>query len=120
MKNNKKNYILPNHKEESKRGGEITRSDFVLSEEFKDLGKKKKFFIRTYGCQANVRDSETLSGILTQMGFEPVDSYENADLTIFNTCAVRHAAEEHVLGEIGNLKKFKLEHPESYLCAMWL
>ena len=60
--------------------------------------------VETYGCQANVRDGESFSGMLEEMGFERADRPENADVIIFNTCAVRRAAEEHVLGEIGSLK----------------
>lgn len=67
----------------------------------------KNYFIRTYGCQANVRDSETLSGLLSLCHMNEVDLPEKADLILINTCAVRENAEDKVFGEIGNLKKLK-------------
>lgn len=109
---NKQEYILPDHKAEGRRSNPAGRSVFELKSEQKNLGNGKTYFIRTYGCQANVRDGETLSGMLEEMGFQPAEGYEDADLTIFNTCAVRHAAEEHVLGEIGSLRPFKEAHPD--------
>jgi tRNA-2-methylthio-N6-dimethylallyladenosine synthase len=74
--------------------------------------KNRFYWLRTYGCQANVRDSETLAGMLQDMGFQPAETAEDADVLIFNTCAVRRNAEEHVLGEIGNLKHLKQENPD--------
>jgi len=65
----------------------------------------KKIFIRTYGCQMNVRDSEVIAGILMQAGFELVGSEDDADVVIFNTCAVREHAEEKVWSEIGRVCK---------------
>lgn len=107
-----KDYRLPDRKSEAKRTGDPVRSVFTAAEDIKQLGTGRKYFIRTYGCQANVRDSETIAGILEMMNFECGTGYEDSDVIIFNTCAVRHAAEEHVLGEIGNLKHFKTEHPD--------
>ncbi|MEG0977839.1 MAG: tRNA (N6-isopentenyl adenosine(37)-C2)-methylthiotransferase MiaB [Bacilli bacterium] len=67
----------------------------------------KKYFIRTYGCQANVRDSETLSGLLSNLNMVETTEVEEADVILINTCAVRENAEDKVFGEIGNLKKIK-------------
>ena len=58
--------------------------------------------MRTYGCQANERDSETLAGILEQLQFTAVDKAEDADLILMNTCAIRKNAEDKVLGELGS------------------
>ena len=87
------------------------RTTFTLEERFKKIGLHKTYFIRTYGCQANVRDTETIAGILEAMGFTLASSQEEADFLLFNTCAVRRSAEEHVLGEIGKLKQLKLDYP---------
>jgi tRNA-2-methylthio-N6-dimethylallyladenosine synthase len=69
--------------------------------------KGKNYFIRTYGCQANVRDEETMSGMLDLVGMNKVDDEKEADVIIINTCAVRENAEDKVFGEIGNLKALK-------------
>lgn len=66
-----------------------------------------KYFIVTYGCQMNVHDSEKIAGILENMGYTPCQTREEADIIVFNTCAVREGAEDRVFGNVGNLKKMK-------------
>lgn len=73
----------------------------------RDFAQGKKYFIRTYGCQANMRDEEVLSAILQEAGFTKAASIKTADLIILNTCAVRENAEDKVLGELGTLKALK-------------
>ncbi|MDO5559309.1 MAG: tRNA (N6-isopentenyl adenosine(37)-C2)-methylthiotransferase MiaB [Oscillospiraceae bacterium] len=63
--------------------------------------------IHNYGCQLNVSDGEKMKGQLMKMGFGFTDSAENADLVLFNTCAVREGAQERVLGNLGFLKHYK-------------
>jgi tRNA-2-methylthio-N6-dimethylallyladenosine synthase len=82
-------------------------SDFLL-----EFAKNKKYFIRTYGCQANVRDEESMKGMLEGVGFSQVDKEQDADVIILNTCAVRENAEDKVYGEIGNLKALKLKNKD--------
>lgn len=72
----------------------------------------KKAYVRTYGCQQNVSDSEKLSGMLEQMGYTFTDSPKDADLVLFNTCAVREHAEQRVLGNVGALKGIKEKRPD--------
>lgn len=103
-------YILPDHASEAKRSGSDIKPEyglFSLDDELESLGKNKTYYIRTYGCQANVRDGETIAGMMEVMGFKETEAPEDADVLIFNTCAVRKAAEEHVFGEIGLLKGLK-------------
>ncbi|MCL2512755.1 MAG: tRNA (N6-isopentenyl adenosine(37)-C2)-methylthiotransferase MiaB [Oscillospiraceae bacterium] len=66
-----------------------------------------KAFVRTFGCQANVADSERLKGMLFEAGFEFCDYPEDADLALFNTCAVREHAEDRVFGNVGAMKPVK-------------
>ncbi len=66
-----------------------------------------KYFIVTYGCQMNVHESEKIAGILEKLGYTPADKREEADIIVFNTCAIREGAEERVFGNVGNLKKLK-------------
>ena len=68
-------------------------------------------FVRTYGCQQNVADGEKIKGLLAQMGFGFADSPEEADLILFNTCAVREHAEDRVFGNVGALKHLKRRRP---------
>lgn len=105
--NKKPDWILPSLKKAQVRTkNEIERIDtFVIPENAKILGDGKRYYISTYGCQANERDSETLAGILDALGFVKSDSPEDVDVILINTCAIRANAEEKVLGEIGNFKR---------------
>ncbi|MGE5197535.1 MAG: tRNA (N6-isopentenyl adenosine(37)-C2)-methylthiotransferase MiaB [Deltaproteobacteria bacterium] len=65
----------------------------------------KKVFLKTFGCQMNLRDSEVVAGLLQKSGYKVIDSPEKADVVIFNTCSVRQHAEDKVWSEIGRLSK---------------
>ncbi len=75
------------------------------------LGKTPLAFVETYGCAQNENDSEKIKGMLSDMGFEFCDSTEQADLILYNTCAVRENAELKVFGNIGALKHLKNRKP---------
>ena len=79
--------------------------------EYSDSNIRKKFFTQTFGCQQNVSDTEKIDGMLVQMGFEPTDNKEDADIIIYNTCAVREHAEQRVFGKIGELVQYKRKNP---------
>ncbi len=82
----------------------------VLTSRFQD--RKPKAFVHTYGCQGNVADGEKLKGMLYEMGFEFCLSPENADLVLYNTCAIREHAEDRVFGNVGALKPVKKANPD--------
>ena len=105
--NKRPEWILPDLKKAQVRTkNTIERIDsFIIPENAKFIGNGKKYYISTYGCQANERDSETLAGILDSLGFEKSESPEDVDVILINTCAIRQNAEEKVLGEIGNFKR---------------
>ena len=69
-------------------------------------------YIRTYGCQQNVADSERIKGMLKAAGYEFTENAEEADFILFNTCAVREHAEDRVFGNVGALKNLKRRHPQ--------
>lgn len=69
------------------------------------------FFVETFGCQMNVRDSETIKGWLIDIGYAETDDKTSADLILFNTCCVRDHAEKRLMGNIGALKELKDNHP---------
>ncbi len=67
----------------------------------------KKVFIKTYGCQMNVYDSERMAEVLTAEGFSETSEMSNADLIILNTCHIREKAAEKVYSELGRIRKIK-------------
>lgn len=75
------------------------------------LGHKPLCCVTTFGCQMNARDSEKLSGILTQIGYELTESEEDADFVIYNTCTVRDNANQRVYGRLGFLNSMKRKKP---------
>jgi tRNA-2-methylthio-N6-dimethylallyladenosine synthase len=102
--------ILPSIKKARSRinPSKIVRNIFKLKQEFLESGKGLTFFVRTYGCQSNIRDSEIIKGILKEMKYTEADDINKANLVILNTCAIRENAEKKVFGEIGLLKKNKI------------
>lgn len=108
-------WVLPDLRAASKRthtASVIEKSLFSIPPECQDLGKGKRYYIRTYGCQANERDSETLAGILESLGYAPCAQAEEADVILINTCAVRRNAEDKVLGELGSLKRLSVQRDD--------
>ncbi|MFO0293863.1 MAG: tRNA (N6-isopentenyl adenosine(37)-C2)-methylthiotransferase MiaB [Rhodospirillales bacterium] len=67
----------------------------------------KRLFIKTYGCQMNVYDSDRMAEILAPLGYAPGDTPETADLVILNTCHIREKASEKVYSELGRLRPVK-------------
>jgi tRNA-2-methylthio-N6-dimethylallyladenosine synthase len=72
----------------------------------------KTYFIRTYGCQMNEHDSERIAGLLEQSGYAKAASPEDADLVLFNTCAIRENADNRLYGTLGQMKALKDRRPE--------
>jgi len=72
-----------------------------------------KFFIKTYGCQMNERDSEQVTHSLIARGYERVDSEVDADVVLLNTCSVRDMAEQKALGKMGMLGRIRENRPET-------
>ena len=76
-----------------------------------------KAYVRTYGCQQNFSDGEKLEGLLEEMGYEIINSAEEAEFVIFNTCAIRENAEKRVFGNVGILKKAHEENPDMIIAV---
>lgn len=71
-----------------------------------------KYYIKTFGCQMNVHESEKLAGMLQSLGYtHSVKTPENSDIIIFNTCCIRDGVEQKIMGNIGALKKLKKRNP---------
>ena len=104
--------LMPHLAEAKKRTkNKVMIKNYEIKDEFKKLGLGKTYFIKTYGCQMNVHDSENIKAILEQMGFKEVSSMDQADLILLNTCAIRENAHNKVFGMIGRLKHMKEEKP---------
>ncbi len=78
-----------------------------LKEDYKKVFKDKKYFLRTYGCQMNVHDSEQIRSYLETLGFTNTEKIEEANIVVLNTCAIRENARDKVIGFLGKCKYLK-------------
>ena len=78
----------------------------------------KRLFIKTYGCQMNVYDSERMADVLRPLGYAPTEAVEEADFVILNTCHIREKAAEKVYSELGKLRMLKEEKQAQGLGAL--
>jgi tRNA-2-methylthio-N6-dimethylallyladenosine synthase len=72
-------------------------------------GQRKRVFIRTYGCQMNVYDSDRMADVLRPLGYALAAAPEQADLVVLNTCHIREHASEKVYSELGRMRDLKVE-----------
>jgi tRNA-2-methylthio-N6-dimethylallyladenosine synthase len=75
------------------------------------MTEARTYEVRTYGCQMNVHDSERLTGLLEDAGYAAAPDGEQADVVVFNTCAVRENADNRLYGNLGHLAPVKAKHP---------
>ena len=73
----------------------------------------KKLFIKTYGCQMNVYDSDRMAEVLAPLGYVPAETADGADMVILNTCHIREKAAEKVFSDLGRLKPLKQDRAAS-------
>lgn len=79
--------------------------------------KNKKYMTETMGCQMNERDSETIGGLLTEMGYDRANVREDADVIVINTCSVRDNADKRFFGVLGQLKKIKEKNSQAVVAV---
>jgi tRNA-2-methylthio-N6-dimethylallyladenosine synthase len=72
----------------------------------------RTYHLTTFGCQMNEHDSERMAGMLDQLGYRRVDSREQADVILFNTCSIRESADNRFIGHLGEAKRLKKENPD--------
>ena len=77
-----------------------------------NMGETKRAHVITFGCQQNERDSETVLGLLGEMGYTPTDNADDADIIVINTCAIREHAEVKALSLLGRFKAQKKKNPD--------
>ncbi len=78
----------------------------------------QRVYIKTVGCQMNVLDSEMVIADLKRHGYTVVDSHEEADCVLYNTCSVREHAEEKVYSALGKIRESKQDHPDKLIGVM--
>ena len=75
------------------------------------------YYITTFGCQMNVHESEKIAGALENLGYVSCNNIGQADIIVFNTCAIREGAQDRAFGNIGALKKLKKENPNKIIAV---
>ena len=108
---------LKDAKVRTKKEVRIIRDDYKLTESMKNIGVGKKYYLKTYGCQMNVHESENLKAILEDMSFEEADTMEGADIILLNTCAIRENAHNKMFGFLGRVKHLKETKP-NIICGI--
>ncbi|WP_323756988.1 tRNA (N6-isopentenyl adenosine(37)-C2)-methylthiotransferase MiaB [Roseivirga sp.] len=93
-----------------KNSQEVT--DTVLTSKEENTGKKKKLYIESYGCQMNFADSEIVSSIMKDNGYDTTSKFEQADVIFLNTCSIREKAELTVRKRLTDFNKIKKRKPE--------
>lgn len=97
---------LPNMLDAKKRNQEKVNYIYETRES-NNIFAGKKYYIKTYGCQMNVHDSEEIKSLIESLGYTETDNYEESDLIILNTCAIRENAHDKVFGFLGRCKHLK-------------
>ncbi len=92
---------------------DIERAAELPSETMIDAAGAKKVFVKTYGCQMNVYDSQRMTDALTADGYAATDRMEEADLVLLNTCHIREKAAEKVYSELGRIRELKREREKA-------
>ena len=103
---------LKDAKIRTKKEVKIIRDDYKVPKNMKTIGKDKKYYLKTYGCQMNVHDSENIKAILEDMSFKEAFDMEDADIILLNTCAIRENAHNKMFGFLGRVKHLKHSKPE--------
>ncbi len=102
---------LPNYKD-AKNREKVDINYLDTFHKYEAIYQGKKYFLRTYGCQMNVHDSEQIKAYMQMLGMEMVDKLEDADVVILNTCAIRENAHDKVFGYLGRCKHLKKAKPD--------
>ena len=84
---------------------------------YSDSRKRGTYFIQTFGCQMNERDSETIAGMLEDDGYVKAEERDGSDVIIINTCSVRENADNRFFGQLGVIKKIKEKNPDSIVAV---
>jgi tRNA-2-methylthio-N6-dimethylallyladenosine synthase len=78
----------------------------------------KKLYIKTYGCQMNVYDSERMEDLILPLGYQKTEQYQDADMVVLNTCHIREKAAEKVYSDLGRINKSKEKNNKEMIIAV--
>ena len=93
---------LPNYNEARKRIKEdVIRTCFDPSDLIKNIVSDKNYYIKTFGCQMNVHDSDNMSALVDKLGYKKTSDLKEANLVIVNTCSIRENAHNKTFGFLG-------------------
>ena len=106
---------LPSLKEARKRSREDVEVVYLDNNDTK-IVDNRKYFLRTYGCQMNVHDSEQIKFILESLGYVATDNLDDADIVVLNTCAIRENVHDKVFGYLGRCKHLKQSKKDLIVC----
>lgn len=109
---------LPNINDARVRTKEKTEYIFLNQNYDENTFKGQKYFLRTYGCQMNVHDSEEIAARLESLGFEKVETIEEANIVVLNTCAIRENAHDKLYGFLGRCKHEKEKNNPELIIAI--
>ncbi len=87
-------------------------TETVKTSKEENTGKKKKLYIESYGCQMNFADSEIVTSIMKDNGYDTTSDFENADVIFLNTCSIREKAEQTVRNRLNHFNSVKKHKPE--------
>ena len=107
---------IPNYEEERLRTDKEVEYVYLDNQEYSNFLEGKKYYLKTYGCQMNVHDSEELAAHLENMGATRTEVLEDSDIAILNTCAVRENAHDKVFGYLGRCKHIKDSRKDFMIC----
>lgn len=108
---------LPNY-EEAKNRCKCDITYLEVDNNIDPVFKDKNFFLKTYGCQMNVHDSEQIKKYLLALGMNEVTKLEQADVVVLNTCAIRENAHDKVFGYLGRCKHIKEQKKDMIIVLM--
>ncbi|MBE6155147.1 MAG: tRNA (N6-isopentenyl adenosine(37)-C2)-methylthiotransferase MiaB [Firmicutes bacterium] len=108
---------LPNY-DEAKNREKVEVKYLDVDNNINPVYINKKYFLRTYGCQMNVHDSEQIRFYLEKLGMTATDTLEQADVVVLNTCAIRENAHDKVIGYLGRCKHLKKKKPNLIIAVM--
>ncbi len=106
---------LPNQKAAKLRTKQAPDYIYLPDQVQESLFDGKKYFLKTYGCQMNMHDSEEIKALLEGLGYTSCDKLEQADIVILNTCAIRENAQDKVFGFLSRCQHHKKLHPEAII-----
>ena len=93
----------------------VLTKQFNMNPAYKNLIKDKYYYVKTYGCQMNERDSENICAMLEEMGYKKSKTMKDSDIIILNTCSIRENANNKVFGMIGRIKNIKAQKKDLIL-----